>query len=207
MENINPFGLEIIEDCSPYYIRFTYNGAADVINLCNKFGWNHFDSWKHYTYLNCYGEDIAKHVPFTNALNLSLPYRATIYITPPAYKNTVHKDNWDVRWSINFTVCIQDNKCITSWWHEDASAKYNWLVNDDQEHRIQSRVIRDFKFDKEQPVKQMTAKPNEVLLFNTDLWHNWDNSASDKERVILTLRTKEPANFYFEDARKILFGY
>ena len=77
----------------------------------------------------------------------------------------------------------------------------------DQIPRVQSRVIRDFKFDKEQPVKQMTAKPNEVLLFNTDLWHNWDNSASDKERVILTLRTKEPANFYFEDARKILFGY
>ena len=200
------FDLEIIEDCSPFFIRFKHKGANEVIDLCRKFGWNHYDSWKHYTYPIEYGEKIAQHVPFKDALDISLPYRATMYITPPRYKNVVHKDNWDVRWSINYTVHIKDADCITSWWDESATTKYDWLKTDMVDRKIQSRVIRDFDFKNEVPLKQMTAIEGEVLLFNTDIWHNWDNSRSSNERVILTLRTKSPADFYFDDAKKILFN-
>ena len=52
----------------------------------------------------------------------------------------------------------------------------------------------------------MVAKPNEMILFNTDIFHSWDNTKSDKSRRILTLRAKNYSTFYFDDAKKILFG-
>jgi len=52
----------------------------------------------------------------------------------------------------------------------------------------------------------MTAKPNECILFNTDIWHDFDNSQSTNRRMVLTLRVNNPSTFYFDDAKKALFG-
>ena len=54
----------------------------------------------------------------------------------------------------------------------------------------------------------MTAKPGECILFNTDIFHDWDNQLSNNYRVVLTLRIKQPltGKIYFEDAKKIIFG-
>ena len=29
--------MEIIEDCSPYYIRFTHDGINDLVDLCQSY--------------------------------------------------------------------------------------------------------------------------------------------------------------------------
>ena len=61
------------------------------------------------------------------------------------------------------------------------------------------------------PVTETIVQPDHAILFNTELWHDWDNSASSNIRGILTLRQKfngmEPLVGNFFDARKILFGY
>jgi hypothetical protein len=55
-------------------------------------------------------------------------------------------------------------------------------------------------------LKQMVARPNEMLLFNTDIYHSWENK-SRHTREVLTMRIRSIPEIYFEDARKILFGF
>jgi hypothetical protein len=52
----------------------------------------------------------------------------------------------------------------------------------------------------------MTAVPNEMILFNTDIYHSWENK-SKHVREVLTLRIEEDKNLSFLDVRKILFDY
>ena len=52
----------------------------------------------------------------------------------------------------------------------------------------------------------MTAVQGECILFNTEIFHDFDNSKSKNERMVLTLRDVEPGNVYFEDVKKRLFG-
>ena len=51
----------------------------------------------------------------------------------------------------------------------------------------------------------MTAQVGEAVLFNSDIFHDWDNSASSNRRVVLTLRHTLPNKVSFDDAKKILF--
>ena len=48
---------------------------------------------------------------------------------------------------------------------------------------------------------------NECILFNTDIFHDFDNSQSSSTRVILTLRIDETIRkkMYFDDVKNILF--
>jgi hypothetical protein len=66
-----------------------------------------------------------------------------------------------------------------------------------------------FVRNKHTPAKTLIAKPDECMLINTDIFHDWDNSKSSNLRVILTLRLEleTTGSVYFEDARKIIFGY
>ena len=54
----------------------------------------------------------------------------------------------------------------------------------------------------------MIAQPNEAILFNTEIFHNWDNSLSNNERVVLTLRPTLSVRreIYFDTMKKIMFG-
>jgi len=53
----------------------------------------------------------------------------------------------------------------------------------------------------------MIAKQGEVVLFNTDIFHDVDNTDSKNERTILTLRSTLFEKLDFFQAREILFGY
>ena len=57
-------------------------------------------------------------------------------------------------------------------------------------------------------LKSMTAMPGECILFNTELFHDWNNTASNNHRVILTLRIAHPfrTKTYFEDVKKLILG-
>ena len=113
------------------------------------------------------------------------------------------KDSLYQRFSINYTIQIADEKCVTSWYSDDDLKHYpiDFLKG-------HSRECEGFNPKNHTPLKSMIAKPGECILFNTDLFHDWDNSQSDNYRIILTLRIKQPCvgQTYFEDAKKIIFG-
>jgi hypothetical protein len=62
------------------------------------------------------------------------------------------------------------------------------------------------KSDSVIPLKSMVAIQGECILFNTDIYHDWDNTQSNNERIVLTLRLENPGLMYFDDVKKILFG-
>jgi len=59
------------------------------------------------------------------------------------------------------------------------------------------------------PVKSMIAQEGECVLFNTDIFHDWNYKGligSDDKRIALTFRCKEGNALTFDDAKRILFG-
>jgi hypothetical protein len=108
---------------------------------------------------------------------------------------------------INYNVDIIDDKCVTSWYDNNVFAGRpidNLPSNTSREiadynRRLEKDIIK--------PAKSMTAKQGEVILFNTDFFHDVDNTNSSNERTILTLRSTKFEQINFFQARKVLFGY
>lgn len=190
----------IIEDCSPYYIRFTYPGVKRVIDFCNQRIPEIGLGFEHYRLAPEDGANLLNLVPMTKQIPL-MKNRASLFITAPGVSYRAHKDGPDHRFSINYTVKILDDQCVTSWYSDQSMKDYPI----DTVGGV-SRECKGFDKNNHTPIKTMTAKPNEVILFNTEIFHAWDNSRSNNSRVVLTLRAIDPGKMYFEDAKQLLFG-
>lgn len=194
----------IIEDCSPYYIRFTHDGLDNIIDICKRGikGVEFEKTFTHYNFSPEIRQEILSATPLSQSLNLNQT-RAAMFVTKGGRYYQAHKDGINKRISLNYTVEILDNKCVTSWYSDDDLSNYSvegltW--------KNASREAVGFDKTKHNPVKSMIACPNECILFNTDIWHDFDNSQSTNRRMVLTLRVNNVANFYFDDAKKALFG-
>jgi hypothetical protein len=194
----------IIEDCSPYYIRFTHNGLDNVIDICKQGmeGVELKNSFTHYKFPPEIRQKVLSSTPLTQSLDLDQT-RASMFVTNGGRYYKAHKDGYSNKISLNYTVEILDDKCVTSWYSDKDLAGYeieglDWIGA--------SREAKGFNKTKHTPVKSMTAKSNECILFNTDIWHDFDNSLSTNRRMVLTLRVKNNETFYFDDAKKALFG-
>ena len=195
---------EIIEDCSPYYIRFTYDGMSEFIkyaqDVYDNFSWeNDLSTFRHLMLPILNGKDILSKTPLATDLFLN-EKRVSYFYTPPNFYYRAHKDGLTHRYSINYTIKVLDNNCITSWYDDDIELSYKkeYLSGT-------SRELDGFVKENHTPVKTMVAQPNECILFNTDIYHDWDNRNSSNERVVLTLRATMPARVYYNDVKQILF--
>lgn len=190
----------VIEDCSPYYIRFTHEGIDTVINDCLQFanGIEFHKQFTHYKYPIDQASQIVNNTHMTNLFNFDMS-RVSLFVTQPGFYYRPHKDGPDHRFSINYTVKILDDNCETSWYSNEELKDYpiDYLGG-------RSREASGFIKDNHTPLKSMVAKQGEVILFNTDIFHDFDNSKSLKERMVLTLRVVNPGKMYFNDARKLL---
>jgi hypothetical protein len=205
----------IIEDCSPFYIRFTYPGIEKVIDKCNYLLDNYkFDHDRFLTVDDITGKDIIDTTGLEPNLSL-MPHRVSMFYTNGGYKSPVHKDGSNHRISINYGVRILDDKCVTSWYPDVIAPSYTpEFVDLTERHKvdgvkaakvIDSREFQEFDENKHKPIKNFTMRQGEAVLFNTDIWHRWNNR-SNAERCILTLRIKKPGDFFFKDGKKALFG-
>jgi len=189
-----------IEDCSPYYIRFTHDGVDTVINDCLKFVMkvDFHKQFTHYKYPLDQATQIVNSTQMTNLFNFDMS-RVSLFVTQPGVYYRPHKDGLVHRFSINYTVKILDDNCKTSWYSDDELKDYpvDYLGG-------RSREAHGFIKDNHKPLKSMVAKQNEVILFNTDIFHDFDNSNSLNERMVLTLRVENPGKMYFDNAKKIL---
>ena len=211
----------IIEDCSPYYIRFTHDGLGEFVSyalnvydqvdwslptIIDNSAWTNLESY-HSGFLHrrldeSLGIELLSQTPVSSKIPL-MTKRVSFFTTAPGFEYRAHKDGANHRFSINYPIRISDDKCITNWYGEDLTNIYPL----DHTMYDSSGSMECVGFDKTQhvPVKTMTAKPNEAILFNADIWHTWDNSQSDNERIVLTLRGVGQGNVSFEEA-KILLG-
>jgi hypothetical protein len=146
------------------------------------------------------GQQLLESVPMRDALDIN-DERVSLFVSAPTCFYRPHKDGIAIRCGINYTVQINDDKCVTSWYDDNELSMYPMnLVNG------RSREAVGFVRGVHVPLKSMVAKQGECILFNTDIYHGWDNSQSSNMRVVLTLRSRQPHKLYFEDARRILFG-
>jgi hypothetical protein len=194
----------IIEDCSPYYIRFTHDGLDKIIDICKKGmeGVELEKTFTHYKFPPEIRQKILSTTPLSQSLDLK-QNRASMFVTKGGRYYRAHKDGLANRISLNYTVEILDDTCATSWYSDDELAEY---ATEGLSWENPSREVKGFDKTKHTPIKSMIARPNECILFNTDIWHDFDNSRSTNRRMVLTLRVKNNETFYFDDAKKALFG-
>lgn len=191
--------MEIIEDCSPYFIRFTYEGASKVLDLCRTLlRPNSQEPFLHYRYPSGIGWNILSKVPLARELNLN-PSRVSLFITQPGTYYRAHKDGLHIKWGMNFNVSIRDEECVTSWYSDEDLAMYPI----DNLPTKSSRECEGFEKRNHNPLKTMVAKEGECVLFNTDIFHDFDNRTSQHERVLLTLRDSGQRSF--EEVRLMLW--
>jgi hypothetical protein len=193
---------KIIEDCSPYFIRFKCEGIEDVLTKSLKYLEDvpRTTSFVNHRYELSQGLDILSSVPMFEELSLE-HRRVSMFITPPGIYYRAHKDGLDHRYSLNYTVKILDDKCKTCWYSDEDLKYYNIDLTNNL-----SRECIGFIKENHKPLKSMTAVQGECILLNTDIYHDFDNSESSNERLVLTFRNVNPGIMYFEDARQKLFG-
>lgn len=203
LEYVKEMTFKIIEDCSPYYIRFTHEGIEDIINFaCSRVPeTSSFPSFKHLRFSAEDCETFHSMLPFKGILDFIIP-RTSLFISKPGLYYRAHKDGVNHRFSINYCVKILDDKCVTSWYSDEDLREYSI----DNLKTKSSRECIGFDKNKHTPIKSMVAKQGECVLFNTEIFHDWDNTFSQNERVVLTLRVQNPGQIYFNDAKAALFN-
>jgi hypothetical protein len=205
--------LKIIKDCSPYYITFTHDNFDLVVEYIR----NIFDAGateKYETPVLCnirqviptyktqYNileqenfEDIIQLFPDLKKLNLS-PKSGIYMQTLPGVIHPIHKDGPTVNphgYSLNYPVRIQDDCCVTRWYTDKNIARY---ANSNLFYSTGPLEI----------LQTVTLKQDEAVLINGQIHHNWDNSASNNERITLTFRDSTPSQVSFELAKQKLFN-
>jgi hypothetical protein len=199
----------IIEDCSPYYIRFTHTGIEKVIEYCRQEKFE-YENWLkntdktfiHHKLFITAATELLELIPMSKQINI-LHDRVSLFVTAGGRNYRPHKDGLDIRCGFNYTIVIKDDKCVTSWYDNDELSIYPIGT---RIGTYRSREVSGFDATKHTPVKSMTAVQGECILFNTDIFHGFDNSKSDNLRVLLTLRFHKPGTTYFDDVKKLIFG-
>jgi hypothetical protein len=199
----------IIEDCSPYYVRFTHPGIDQVIAKCTEYTKDvdfakcptQCPGFTHYKHPENEAKTLLSIIPMSKQMELNA-MRVSSFVTQPGVYYRAHKDGLNCRLSINYTVKILDSACVTSWYSDDDLKNYSI----DNLANKTSRECMGFDPARHTPIKSMTAQQGECILFNTDIFHDFDNSRASHERIVLTLRLMKAGDIYFSDVKKILFG-
>ncbi len=202
----------IIEDASPYYIRFTFPGLEELISYIKSIrpeveygAMNYF----HRIFSQADAQKIITKLPMGHEFEW-VDKRFTIFSTPPGRCCAIHKDGNAFQGAgkfdavgLNLPLTILDDHCVTSWYADELFKDKNnsgWPY-------CYSKVLFDPNgYDHIPKLKQMTAKPNEMILFNSSIYHSWENNKSKNLREILTLRFRKGDSLTFEEVRKVLFN-
>jgi hypothetical protein len=195
----------IIEDASPYYIRFTFDGLDKIVDYVRAHeGQYNFDrgdaGYKHLNFKEDIAENIISMLPMSSKFTF-VKQRVAVFSTPPAGASGIHKDGTNCRISFNIPIEVHDELCTTRWFTDEAIKDFPLFG------LPYSRNAVGFghpEFRKIIPIKEMVAKPNEAIFFNTDIFHCWDNISSCNPRKVLTLRINNPDDLKFEDVKQIL---
>lgn len=194
----------IIKDCSPYYVRFTFDGLDRIVQfikehdhlvyLSNKFtGYSHLD----------FHEDIALQIMDMLPMSNLVPFnkeRVAIFETPPGGGCGIHKDGIQTLTSFNIILEAHDNLCETTFYSDkDITGIPTGMP---YVRHIFSDYAKLYVFN---PIKSMVAKEGEMVLFNPNIWHAWQNLKSLNKRRVVTMRLVDPSAVSFEEMKNNLF--
>jgi len=195
--------LYVIEDCSPYFVRFKFDRLEKIISLIKSEEVNSVvklqGTYTHKDFSQNITEKIVDYLPKKFKFNF---LTSAIFETPPGGGSGIHKDGKDNRISLNIPIQISDSKCITYWYDDEEQFSHLPFKGDLSYTRnvyADHNNLSKFMFS-----KSMIAQENESILFNTDIFHSWKNYSSEHVRKMFVLRIKDRNTVYFDDAKKIL---
>lgn len=200
--NKYPMQHEIIEDHSPFYIKFTHPGQAEIIDLCRQelAKIAPVKVFRHHAVNLPLAREIIALVPLSRQM-VFMEHRVSLFVAAAGYRHEVHIDPAPV--SINYGVLIQDDLCETRWYSaEDIESNLTVKSND-----INRAIIdhSDFAQRPQQPQKSLRMQQGEAVIFNSSKYHAFDNSQSPHPRCILTLRLFNK-NTGFDSVTQTMFG-
>ena len=205
--------FQILEDGSPFFIRFKY---VDIENFI-KFARENFHVVNYENSLIA-DPDVGNHylpitdpqllnqfldmVPFTNLLPMNTE-RVAYLASKPYTMSHLHIDNASI--SLNYGISMADDLCVTSWYDYDLVEKTYYSKNNMpwDRHSVSIPQITENKIPS---IKSFIQQEGECTLFNSDYYHCVDNSNSPNHRIVLTFRLAPPTIMNFEQVKKWLFG-
>jgi hypothetical protein len=199
--------FEIIEDCSPYYIRFRHTGIEEFIKLAKeKLQTVSFDNPEAPVFIrklaNESGMELLNLLPYKDAFKFQ-EQRVAYIVSTPRSRNHIHIDGASL--SFNYGIDIPDQHCVTRW-YDLKTVETTYISRPNLPFDRRSVSADQFPKNPIPWLKSFTQQEGECVLFNSDIYHDVDNSKSDKHRTILTFRLTPPGEIRFGDAKRILFG-
>ena len=204
--------LQIVEDCSPYYMVLQHDNqdlviqyALDILNsgdyeFSRQLGGFTHNRIRHHQCLELLELSplhiLNKHL--RGDAIASKPY-ASIFSTSPHTYYRAHKDGTSIRYALNYVLVVDDSKCVTRWWDDRVSLTYESV---DMGGR--SRELEKFDPTLHVPLASRVFHRGECILFNTDIYHDFDNSDSNNERHVLTLRYSHPPHLMWQAVAGII---
>jgi hypothetical protein len=210
--------FKIIKDCSPCYVLFTYDGLEEYIKLLQDIAnksdfvisnnkgvtaiqqiYPKYQTEEFYVKNPSDLELIIDKNPCAELLNLDKS--AAFLTTFPGVKSPIHLDinaevNLPVNFRINYPIFVKDNKCITRWYND-----LN-LIN----HEKLSYIV-DESLSQPTCVESLNFSQDYAILFNTTIYHEWDNTLSHNKRTIIGMRVdNDHSDMTYDQAKTILFG-
>jgi hypothetical protein len=164
-----------------------------VVERSRFLGYRHLD----------YHEDIALKIMDMLPMSDLVPFnkeRLAIFETPPGGGCGIHKDGMWSLTSFNITLEAHDELCETTF-YSDAQ-----MIGEPEGMPYVRNIFPDYtKMWRFPAVKRMVAKEGEMILFNPNIWHAWQNIRSPHRRRAVTMRLIDPGAVTFEDMKKKLF--
>lgn len=193
--------LICLEDSSPHFVRFTWDSLPQLVSQIQRLPLRpalstRYSAYTHWNYDPESARTILRQLPLPPELALRED-RVALFATPPGRTSRIHRDGRDIQFGVNIAVRVQDDRCVTSWYSDQS------LADQPQETTDYTQSVRSERVPT--PEKTMVLGPGEAVLFNTRRFHQWNNADSTHHRMVLTLRSQDPA-IDFERARQMLFA-
>jgi len=196
--------FNIIEDCSPFYVRFTFTGIESFTTYVKSlpsecFKRKSYIGYIHSDIIESEAEIVLKKLPLSQKFEF-IKQRIGVFDTLPNGGCGIHKDGSNRKVSFNIPIEIHNELCITKW-YDDSLFEGSEILG----LPYTRNIFRDFTKMQSFPyTKEMIAKMGEAIIFNTDIYHSFDNTTSSDWRRVLTLRLVDD-NISFQQAKEILF--
>jgi hypothetical protein len=150
-----------------------------------------------------YHEDIALKIidmlPMSDLFTFNKE-RLAIFETPPGGGCGIHKDGIKCLTSFNIVLEAHDDLCETTFYNNDQ------VGGTPRGLPYVRNIFSDYsQLEQFTPIKRMVAKQGEIILFNPNRWHAWQNIKSPHRRRVVTIRLTDTASVTFKDMKKKLF--
>lgn len=201
----------IIEDQSPYFIKFFIKDYESKISQFNSILPEYLfsdeitnnENYIIYDLNNNEREIFFKLFSCENIIKWNDMIR--IVSVKKGFTGPLHKDgtyNTPIS-NLNIGLSIKDKFCKTYWFNDtNILSRRRKLMLDNKQ--ITAR-ISNANWKILEPDATTVLHQNELIVFNADIFHTWDNSSSEHARVTLKLRPHGAVDFYSLKSHVIKF--